>query len=131
MGRWFWAAPSMSAAGAREAAEFLETNEAALAQRPVWLFSSGPTGDGEPEEKLDGWRFPTKLQPIADRIKPRDIVLFHGELDEDELNFLEKWTIKMVKAPTGDFRDWEAIDRWASEIAAALKELSTAVNVAR
>jgi len=30
--------------------------------------------------------------------------------------------IKKVKAPPGDFRDWDAITAWATAIAAALKE---------
>jgi hypothetical protein len=28
--------------------------------------------------------------------------------------------VKAVKAPEGDFRDWDAIAEWADEIAAAL-----------
>ena len=30
----------------KEAETFLRTNEKILAERPVWLFSSGPTGEG-------------------------------------------------------------------------------------
>ena len=56
----------------KEAAKFLQDNEQALAERPVWLFSSGPTGEGDPVELQDGWTFPGKLQPVADRIHPRD-----------------------------------------------------------
>jgi len=105
----------------KEAARFLKDNETLLAQRPVWLFSSGPTGEGDPEELAQGWRFPGKLQPIADRIAPRDIALFHGASDLDNLNFIEKWMLKNVKAPVGDFRDWQAITAWARGIGEALK----------
>ena len=34
----------------KEAVRFLEANEAALTARPVWIFSSGPTGEGDPVE---------------------------------------------------------------------------------
>jgi menaquinone-dependent protoporphyrinogen oxidase len=102
----------------KEAATFLETNEQALAARPVWLFSSGPTGEGDPVKLMNGWRFPTAQQPIADRIKPRDIAIFHGVLDTKKLNLAEKLVIKGVKAPIGDYRDWEAITAWAAGIAA-------------
>ncbi len=105
-----------------EAAEFLEDREKELAERPVWLFSSGPTGEGNPVELMRGWRFPEAQQPIADRIQPRDIAFFHGELDTDKLGLGEKLIVKGVKAPIGDFRDWEAITAWAEKIAAALKE---------
>ena len=38
----------------KEAAAFLTDNEYQLAERPVWLFSSGPTGEGEPAELMKG-----------------------------------------------------------------------------
>jgi menaquinone-dependent protoporphyrinogen oxidase len=117
----------------KEAVKLLKTQEAQLAQRSVWLFSSGPMGEGDVQELMKGWRFPTKLQPIADRIQPRDIVVFHGVVDPKEMNFFERWIIKNVKSPVGDFRDWEAIAAWAGTIAAALqpeRAAETAVEVA-
>ncbi len=104
------------------AAAFLEANEQALAGRPVWLFSSGPTGEGDPVELMKGWRFPEGLQPLADRIQPRDIAFFHGVLDMQKLGLAEKLIVKALKAPAGDFRDWDAIGAWAEGIAAALQE---------
>lgn len=106
----------------KEAVEFLEDNEQALAQRLVWIFSSGPTGEGDAAELLKGWRLPEAQQALVERIQPRDVVVFHGELAREKLNLLEKWVIKNVKAPLGDFRDWDSITAWAAEIAAVLKE---------
>jgi menaquinone-dependent protoporphyrinogen oxidase len=106
----------------KEAAKFLQANEKMLAERQVWLFSSGPTGEGDPVELTKGWRFPKAQQPIADRIQPRDIAIFHGDVNTKKLNFIERWMIKNVKAPVGDFRDWEAITSWATAIADVLKE---------
>jgi menaquinone-dependent protoporphyrinogen oxidase len=106
----------------KEAANFLKAHEEALAERPVWLFSSGPTGEGDPVELTQGWHFPKGLQPVADRIQPRDIAVFHGYVNPGKLNFFERWMLKNVKAPSGDFRDWEAIASWAMAIADALKE---------
>jgi menaquinone-dependent protoporphyrinogen oxidase len=106
----------------KEAATFLKANEKALAQRPVWLFSSGPTGEGDLDALLQGWRFPQGLQPIADRIRPRDIAIFRGAVNMQKLNFIEKWMMNKVKAAIGDFRDWETITSWATAIAVVLKE---------
>jgi menaquinone-dependent protoporphyrinogen oxidase len=106
----------------KEASAFLKKNEAALAEKSVWLFSSGPTGKGEPVELLKGWRFPKSLQPIVDRIHPCDVTVFHGGLDTGKLSGVERWMIKNVKAPAGDFRDWDAIGSWAVSIAAELKK---------
>jgi menaquinone-dependent protoporphyrinogen oxidase len=105
----------------KEAVRFLKAHEAELAQRPVWWFSSGPTGEGDPEELLQGWRFPGNLQPIIDRIKPLDIAVFHGALDVSKLNLLEKWVLNRIKTPVGDFRDWDAISAWAAEIGRTLQ----------
>jgi menaquinone-dependent protoporphyrinogen oxidase len=105
----------------KEAVEFLKKNAQALAERPVWLFSSGPTGEGDPVELLKGWRIPGEMQPLVDQIKLRDIAVFHGSLDNEKMNMVEKWMIKNVKAPVGDFRDWDAITAWATSIVEALK----------
>jgi menaquinone-dependent protoporphyrinogen oxidase len=107
----------------KEAVKFLQANEKILADRPVWLFSSGPTGEGDPVELVEGVRLPDDLQPVADRIQPRDIAVFHGYINPDKLNFIEKWAIKsLVKKPFGDFRDWDAIVTWANSVATVLKE---------
>lgn len=108
----------------REAAVFLEANEAALSERPVWFFSSGPTGQGDPVELMKGWRFPEEQQAIAARIRPRDIAFFHGALNPKKLGLLDKLVVKGIKAPMGDYRDWDAISAWARTIAHALKGLT-------
>lgn len=106
----------------KEAASFLKDHERALSERPVWLFSSGPSGAGDPADLLKGWRFPPALQPIADRIQPRDIAVFHGNVDRDRMSLIHKWMINKVKAPMGDFRNWDMIASWARGVAEALKE---------
>ncbi len=107
----------------KEAADFLKHNEPALAGLPVWLFSSGPTGQGDPVALTKGWRFPDALLPIAVRIGVRDMALFGGDLEKENLGFLEKMVIKGVHAPLGDYRDWPAIEAWAAGIADALRAI--------
>lgn len=106
----------------KEATRFLKANEKVLAEQSVWLFSSGPSGEGNPVELTKGWHFPKVLQPIADRIQPAEITVFHGAVNIKKLNLIEKWMISIVKAALGDFRDWEAITSWATAIANVLKE---------
>lgn len=110
MGRW-----------RREAADFLRNAEAQLARVPAWLFSSGPTGEGELDGMLQGWRFPIALQPVADRIRPRDVAVFHGALDRDGLNPFDAFVARTVNAPSGDFRDLDAVSAWANTIATVLQ----------
>lgn len=105
----------------KEAADFILDYRQELEVLPVWIFSSGPTGEGDPVELMGGWRFPENLQPAADRIQPRDIKFFHGVLDESKLGFAEKLIVKALKAPLGDYRDWDAVRDWAQNIALKLK----------
>lgn len=103
-----------------EAANFLKAHEQELAQRAVWLFSSGPVGEGDPRTLMKGWMFPENLQPFADCIKPRDIALFHGKLETETLSFLERTAIRVVGASKGDYRDWNMIRHWTEKITAEL-----------
>jgi menaquinone-dependent protoporphyrinogen oxidase len=96
---------------------FLRTNEELLIMRDVWIFSSGPTGEKDTTELLAEWRFPARLRPLLKRIQPHDAVVFFGNLDPDKLNFIEKGVVKVIKAPIGDYRDWDEIQAWATKIA--------------
>ena len=111
----------------KEAVEFLKANERTLAEQPVWLFSSGPTGEGDPAELVNGKRLPASVQAITDRIQPRDIAIFHGSIDPEKINAMEKWAIKnVVKKPFGDFRDWSMILGWTTKISEDLMKLRAA-----
>jgi menaquinone-dependent protoporphyrinogen oxidase len=104
----------------KKAVGFLKEHENKLAGRAVWLFSSGPVGEGNAKELLNGWTFPEALKPLAERIHPHDIAVFHGNIDPLKLNFVERVVVKGIQAPTGDFRDWDVIRGWAYNIAQAL-----------
>jgi menaquinone-dependent protoporphyrinogen oxidase len=106
----------------KDAVTFLESNEKVLSTKPVWIFSSGPTGEGDPIEIMHGWRFPEAQQSIISHIKPREIRLFHGKIDPHKLHLGDKLIVKAVRAKEGDFRDWEMISAWAKEIATALQQ---------
>jgi len=106
----------------KEFVKFLQENEKPLSGLPVWIFSSGPMGEGDPVELLHGWRLPEAQKTLIESIKPRDVALFHGAINIKKMNLFEKWVLKSVKAATGDFRDWKAINKWASGIADALRK---------
>jgi menaquinone-dependent protoporphyrinogen oxidase len=107
-GRWM---SSMKKMAQRLAAE--------LAERPVWLFSSGPIGDPpKPEED------PVDVEPMMEATGARGHVIFSGKLDKGVLTFGERAIVAAFKAPEGDFRDWDEIRKWATEIAEDLPSLS-------
>jgi menaquinone-dependent protoporphyrinogen oxidase len=72
-------------------------------------------------ELAQGWRVPKNLKVTIDSIQPRDVTVFHGNVDVNKLSKLHKWMIEKVEAPVGDFRDWDAIISWAKSIADALQ----------
>ena len=106
----------------KEVKNFITKNEKTLSERPVWIFSSGPLEKGDPVQLLKGQVLPKAFQPVVDRIKPRDIAVFHGAIFMEKLNFFEKWMMQRIKTGVGDFRDWEMITAWAKKVAADMKK---------
>lgn len=100
----------------KDAASFAERHRDELAAKPVWLFSSGPLGTEEEDEEQQ----PRQLADLQAQLSPRDHRVFFGALDREKLGFAERMIVKAVKAPDGDFRDWDAIRAWADDIAAEL-----------
>jgi menaquinone-dependent protoporphyrinogen oxidase len=99
------------------ARDLVETHAAALAARPVWLFSSGPLG---PPEALKPEGDPVDVDHLMAASQALGHRVFAGRLDRRLLGFGEKALVVAVRAPEGDFRDWEAIDGFAGEIAERL-----------
>ena len=105
-----------------EAVEFLKTHAAQLAEKDVWIFSSGPTGEGDPADLLNGWIIPPTRDFLIERIEPHDAGLFNGVININKLNVIEKMQVEAKHLETGDFRDWDAIERWAKTISTNLMQ---------
>ena len=97
----------------KEATEWVRRNRATLAQHPVWLFSVGPLGT----EVQDAEQQPKEMTEFQQAIRPREQRIFFGALDHSHLSFAERVMVKAVRAPEGDFRDWQVIEEWAASIA--------------
>jgi menaquinone-dependent protoporphyrinogen oxidase len=106
MGRWMGPARDLVSGSAD-----------ALRTRPVWLFSSGPLGRDivDPADAAQGMK-------LLELVGGRDHRVFPGKADKQDLGFLERRILSMVKNPYGDHRDWSAIHEWAASIA---RELAT------
>jgi menaquinone-dependent protoporphyrinogen oxidase len=104
----------------KPAVEFVEHHRDVLEHVPVWLFSSGPLGS-DVEDTEDQ---PKQLAKLQEELHPKGYRLFYGALYHERLSFSERMMVKAVRAPQGDFRDWEGIGRWADEIAETLAATS-------
>lgn len=99
-----------------DAKDLVERCRPQFANRPVWLFSSGPIGDpAKPEEE------PVDVAPIMEATGALGHVVFAGKLDRKTLSFGERAIVTAFRAPDGDFRDWDEIAHWAGGIAEELR----------
>jgi menaquinone-dependent protoporphyrinogen oxidase len=106
----------------KEASSFVKRNKSLLADRPTWLFSSGPLGtdriDKEGNDVVEA-SVPKEAGEFA-FLHPRDHHVFFGALDFDKLGFTGRMLKKMPATrdaiPEGDFRDWDDVDQWAHGI---------------
>jgi menaquinone-dependent protoporphyrinogen oxidase len=105
----------------KPARELVARCGAALAERPVWLFSSGPVGD-PPKPQED----PVDVAELLTATRAREHRLFAGRLVRKQLAFPERAIVSALRVPDGDFRDWPAISSWAADIATALRSRSPA-----
>jgi menaquinone-dependent protoporphyrinogen oxidase len=99
----------------KPARELAEHSAAALAARPVWLFSSGPVGD--PAKPADN---PVDVTKILQATKARDHQIFTGKLVKKQLSFPDRAMVSAIRAQEGDFRNWAEIRAWAISIAETL-----------
>jgi menaquinone-dependent protoporphyrinogen oxidase len=122
-----------------EPLDFIRHHEAELAARPLWLFSSGPLPGSTAQKSVDdpladalgpadgpGSGGRKQIDELSAATHPRDHRVFTGAFDPaDPPRAISERLVRMMPAskgmlPAGDFRDWNAIDAWAREIAAAL-----------
>jgi menaquinone-dependent protoporphyrinogen oxidase len=128
MGRWL-----------KEPLEFLVREQHRLSTRPTWLFSSGPL-PGSTKEQTDvdplanalgpadgpGSGGRKKVEAASMSIHPRDHRVFRGAFDpNDPPRTMSERFVRLMPAakkilPSGDFREWDAIEAWSREISAVL-----------
>ena len=108
----------------RSARKFVERNAEVLAAKPTWLFASGPVGtetvDKEGNDVLKGAE-PKQFTEYEDLVHPRGKQVFRGAYHHDKIRGADRIITWMPAIrdimPEGDFRDWDAIDAWATAIA--------------
>jgi len=114
----------------KDATAFVRSNRDLLAQRPVWLFSSGPLGaEATDTDGIDLRAVfePKEIRGLQVAIQPRDHRVFFGALDPSRLSFAEGSCLRLPATrailPEGDFRDWAQIEQWARGIALEMTQL--------
>ncbi len=98
-----------------DATDFAVAYGPALENTPMWLFSSGPIGD--PPLPADD---AVDLKGVLGAVTPVEHRVFAGRLVRKDLGFFERTVAAVLRAPDGDFRDWDAVRDWSGQIAEAL-----------
>ncbi|HEX6761048.1 MAG TPA: flavodoxin domain-containing protein [Propionibacteriaceae bacterium] len=94
-----------------DAVDYLKRQAHSLAQRPTWLFQSGPCGEGAQNESIET---PRKVAKVIQSHGLQPPVTFGGRLIRSEATGpISRWMATGSLA--GDFRDWARIRAWAGE----------------
>jgi menaquinone-dependent protoporphyrinogen oxidase len=96
---------------------FVKEHVGELADRPTWLFSSGPIG--QPPRPTDDDA--VQVDEIVEAIGAKEHRLFPGRLDRRMLNRREWAVVFALRVKEGDYRDEGEVSAWAREIAASLE----------
>jgi menaquinone-dependent protoporphyrinogen oxidase len=102
-----------------DARRFLRRHRDALARLPLWIFSSGPTGD--PAKDNPAWAEPHRTIERAERLGARDHVVFGGRVPAEPHGFAERGMVDNTPPEWRDRRDWDAIRAWVRGIADDLR----------
>jgi menaquinone-dependent protoporphyrinogen oxidase len=108
----------------KDAVNFLRTSARSLQDIPFYLFSSGPIGEGDPMDLMDGFTIPDDVKDLTANMNRRDVQVFHGKIDLRKLTLAELMLFKSIGAQTGDFRKWDAIKLWAQHISDELSKVT-------
>jgi menaquinone-dependent protoporphyrinogen oxidase len=66
---------------------------------------------------------PADVTQIRQDIPIRDHRMFTGKLDPQALNIAQRASLLVFRGMSGDFRNWDAVSRWADGIAVDLAAL--------
>lgn len=98
----------------RDGRELIKRVGEQLTTTPLWVFSSGPVGDDMEAAP------PPLMADVIDPLRPHDHAVFGGRLERHQLYIGDKAIAQSLGAEDGDYRDWDAITRWAERVASEI-----------
>jgi menaquinone-dependent protoporphyrinogen oxidase len=103
------------------AEDFVRAHREVLAERPLWAFSVGmPAALRGPWRRFAGKEETVILDTLALPASLRGHRLLSGAIASEHIGRIGTWIFRLLGGRFGDYRDWDAIDAWAGEIAKAL-----------
>ncbi len=117
-------APIRGGRWVRGARSFLVLHAEELPDRPLALFAVGGTlrpDSVNPDVEQTTRRAIDEVIRRFPRLDVVDVQLFAGRIDRERLPRILRWIARLVRLPEGDWRDWDAIRRWARVLAPRIK----------
>lgn len=94
-----------------EMIDFMKANLNQLQKMPIAFFTVCITlSDDTPENRETVRQY---LDPVRQLVNPVIEGYFAGKMDFSRLSLPVRFLVKAMKAPEGDFRDWDKIRQWA------------------
>jgi menaquinone-dependent protoporphyrinogen oxidase len=104
-----------------EAVSFLRRHQTALREMPVAYFVvCGALQENTEKSRTEAASYVDALIASAPEVIPVDTASFGGAINFEEVSFLMRLILKNVQAEEGDYRDWDAIRQWATDLKPAL-----------
>jgi len=97
-----------------EAQVFVERHQQHLRGIPVAYFAVGLTIMGGTPDAIR--KAEASMGQVRMLVNPVDIGIFPGRLESSRLSVADRAITKLIRAKTGDFRDWEAVRAWAQAL---------------
>jgi menaquinone-dependent protoporphyrinogen oxidase len=101
-----------------EAKQFVETHQEELHGMPAGYFFSCMTLYEDTEENRQ--TVAAYLEPIRAMVEPVAEGRFAGAMDYSKLSMVTRLMMKAMSVPEGDYRDWDAIRAWGTELYTSL-----------
>jgi menaquinone-dependent protoporphyrinogen oxidase len=107
------------------ALHYLQDQAPDLAERPTWLFQSGPCGSDDLSQHT---KAPYRISQLCSEIGAHESKVFGGNLDPAHaVTWLDRRFTAGANA--GDYRNWDEIRAWADSIADELAAARTPASV--
>ena len=101
------------------ALSLLRRERSALSCRPVWLFSSGPVGDGKTTRRPEIVPQPEAVVELSAEIGARGFAMFGGRVGADEAGF--DIQVMAQAGLTGDWRNLGRVRAWSHALAMTIR----------
>lgn len=102
----------------KEAVEWVQRNKVPLGSVPTAFFCVHILAtDDSTESRQQRSAYLDKPRTV---VKPISEAFFAGKIDQAKLPMFDRMMTRMVKSPTGDYRNWDLIRNWAHAISPTL-----------